>query len=398
MGWNISPSEDVENYDNGSFKLPCRTSNVTYSITYVSPEGCSSNTVSYTYVTSGECETPPPPVGTCPASGDVIDPYGARDSGAVWVPIMRVLKNDTYTGYTFTSSDEGKVGSISLGSHTTGNWYLVNAQLSQNTGDYRRTTNVTVHMTGTETPSSGCDYTVGIVQEGSCAKLDDSRYFGPMHYDYKAPGDGDSATRGAIVYVPVLEPFSSNSWTAAFASGTGNFVRNLTVLNSGGGPGQTVSVVVDIDRNDTGAARTFDVICTGTKTDGGICSKTVTITQDPYVPPTCSCSDLTVNGTEETGMSVTIKVSHSGNVKYISEYSLEFTDGSTYGDLIQCESVQDETIILDTPSIPAASSSLTISRAVLVVSDQPNCSGAGVVTASLSTTTITNGSTVTLTI
>jgi hypothetical protein len=107
---------------------------------------------------------------------------------------------------------------------------------------------------------------------------------------------------------------------------------------------------------------------------------------------------LTVNGTEETGMSVTIKVSHSGNVKYISEYSLEFTDGSTYGSLIQCESVSDETIILDTPSIPAASSSLTISRAVLVVSDQPNCSGAGVVTASLSTTTITNGSTVTLTI
>jgi hypothetical protein len=97
-------------------------------------------------------------------------------------------------------------------------------------------------------------------------------------------------------------------------------------------------------------------------------------------------------------MSVTIKVSHSGNVKYISEYSLEFTDGSSYGDLIQCESVQDETIILDTPSIPSTASSLTISRAVLVVSDQPNCNGSGTVTASLSTTTITDGSTIILTI
>ena len=155
-------------------------------------------------------------------------------------------------------------------------------------------------------------------------------------------------------------------------------------------------IKVNVPQNTSTNSRTISVTCTLTHTGGTTCTDTKTFTQEGAA--SCSCSDLTVNGTEVTGMSVTIKVSHSGNVKYISEYSLEFTDGSSYGDLIQCESVQDETIILDTPSIPSTASSLTISRAVLVVSDQPNCSGSGTVTASLSTTTITNGSTVTLTI
>lgn len=393
--WIISPSQDVINNNDGSFTLPCSNTDVVYRITYV--EGsCSSNTVTYTYVTSGNCGTctdfmgnlsiigdtlpatsassqllgyatkttdytsytfessnksmidniklgttiapdvyvitgtvyentssygrsstisviakgPNTPSsgcpgsftvgqdaggggGSCPVSGDIITKQVVDAAGSQSTPIMRVLKNSTYTGYSFSSSDTSKINPSGVLTPTVNDWYLVMANVAANTGDLRRTIPVTVNMSGTSTPSSGCEYTVDVEQKGSCSSVDDLYYVGPMH-NYQLAGN--SQTDASVAYVAYYAPYSS--WTVAFSAGTGSYVRNATVTNQPGGPGGTKKVTVDIDENNTGAERKFGLILTGTKTDGDTCSKSVVITQ-AVKTTTCTCADLVINGIEE---------------------------------------------------------------------------------------------------
>ena len=323
---------------------------------------------------------------TCPTQSSIINTNTAvANTGGTQVAVMQILKDSTYTAYTITatSTSSSYVSNITQGAHLHDNWYVVLADVTANPGTTCRSLYFDVIAEG-PTLGSGCTY--NNVTVTLC----------PTDYLIGLAAGTVSANGGRYD----LARFKNNltdcttALTVSMSDGS-----SATIADSGTSYAYDSSynvIKVNVPQNTSTNSRTISVTCTLTHTGGTTCTDTKTFTQEGAA--SCSCSDLTVNGTEVTGMSVTIKVSHSGNVKYISEYSLEFTDGSSYGDLIQCESVQDETIILDTPSIPSTASSLTISRAVLVVSDQPNCSGSGTVTASLSTTTITNGSTVTLTI
>lgn len=285
--WIISPSEDVVNNNDGSFVLPCSMSNVDYNITYVNDEGCSSNTVTYTYVTSGDCG------GSCPVSGDIIIQQVVDAAGSHSTPIMRVKKDSTYTGYSFTSSDTSIINPSDVLTPTINDWYLVMANVAANTGDLSRTVDITVNMNGTTTPSTGCPYTIPVTQKGSCATVDNLYYVGPMH-NYELAGNAQ--TGAGVAYVAYFSPYSS--WSVQFTGGTYSFVRNATVTNEPGGPGGTKKVTVDIDENNTGADRTFKLLLTGAKTDGYNCTKTITITQAAKAT-TCTCNDMTINGTEE---------------------------------------------------------------------------------------------------
>jgi hypothetical protein len=168
MGWIISPSEGVENYDDGSFLLPCSDSNVNYKITYVNSEGCSSNTVTYTYVTSGNCGTCTDFMGNLSIISDTLPAEAASPE-----LLGYATKTTDYTSYTFESSNKSMINYIDLGTTIAPNVYAITGTVYENTSSYGRYSTISVIAKGPNTPSSGCPGSFTIGQEaggggGSC--------------------------------------------------------------------------------------------------------------------------------------------------------------------------------------------------------------------------------------
>lgn len=172
MGWIISPSNDVLNYGDGSFLLPCRESNVDYSITYITDDGCSSNTVSYTYVTSGSCSSP---VITCPDTQDV----AVQTSSMQGVPSTGATITDGvkfYTGHTsFTSTGSitnlNNVTSATWGSDAGSGWKWLNITVPANGTSSSRSCSFTINM---NTSNGTCSYPITFTQAGetcNCSNL-----------------------------------------------------------------------------------------------------------------------------------------------------------------------------------------------------------------------------------
>lgn len=294
--WIISPDDGVEILGNGKFILPCETSDVTYTIQYIDGT-CSSNTLTYVYATSGSCT--PTPTGECPTSSTGIIKVGSYigAAGGNNMPInLWIKENEVYTSHTVTSTDTSIISNFTDGQlYQEGDREIKANVASNESSDFRRYVDVTVTVFGPTLPSTGCSFSITLTQEGSCATIDSTKYVGPMH-NYEL--DGTAQTGAAIVYVPYITPYSTTAWTTSYFYGTYSFVRNLTVIEGGGGPEGTRSMTVDIDENNTGADRTFKVRLVGNKTDGGQCTKTVEITQKPYSSPSvCDCDDLVINGT-----------------------------------------------------------------------------------------------------
>ena len=292
MGWIISPSEGVVNNNDGSFKLPCSESNVTYDVTYVSPEGCSSNTVSYTYVTSGDCETPPPPPPVCPTQSDIINTTTTvANTGGTQVKVMQILKNSTYTGYTITatSTSSSYVSNINEGAPLHDNWYVVLADVTANPNTSDRSLYFDVVVKG-PTLGSGCTYNNVTVTQASadvtCPTVD--------YYGSTIPAEG-SPIGLPLMYWSTSDDYPLNTFSVSY---TGDGITSTEFITSSSLiPGQTVNVLlVKFSANTGTSSRTFNIhLSTSVSSD---CTWDNTYTQNGATQ-TCGCNSITVNGTYE---------------------------------------------------------------------------------------------------
>ena len=318
MGWIISPSDGVKNYDNGSFLLPCSESNVTYDVTYVSPEGCSSNTVSYTYVTSGDCGTPPPPV--CPTQSDIINPSTAIDgTGGTQVAVMQILKNSTYTAYTITatSTSSSYVSNITQGAELHDDWYVVLADVTANSNMSDRSLYFDVVAEG-PTLGTGCTYSnVTATQKGVC----------PTDYLIGLAG----GTIGAIGGESDLARFKNNitdcttALTVSMSDGS-----SATIASSGTsyGPDSSYNVIrVNVPQNTSTNSRTISVTCTLTHTGGLTCTDTKTFTQAGA--DSCPASGDVITGDREVPGCAN---SYSGHLHFKTGDTAFTSDVSIVGD------------------------------------------------------------------
>ena len=281
--WIISPDDGVVNNNDGTFVLPCSSSNVDYSITYVDLE-CSSNTISYTYVTSGSCDSPTP---VCPTQSDIINPYTAIDgTGGTQVAVMQILKDSTYTAYTITSSSS-YVSNITQGSHLHDNWYVVLAEVTANPNMSDRSLYFDVVVEG-PTLGTGCTYSnVTATQKGVC----------PTDYLIGLAG----GTIGAIGGENDLARFKNNltdcttALTVSMSDGS-----SATIASSGTsyGPDSSYNVIrVNVPQNTSTNSRTISVTCTLTHTGGTTCTDTKTFTQ--VGADSCPASGDVITGDRE---------------------------------------------------------------------------------------------------
>jgi hypothetical protein len=319
MGWIISPSEGVENYDNGSFTLPCSESNVTYKITYVNSEGCSSNTVSYTYVTSGSCDSPTP---DCPTQSSIINTNTAvANTGGTQVAVMQILKDSTYTAYTITatSTSSSYVSNITQGAHLHNNWYVVLADVTANPGTSDRSLYFDVVVKG-PTLGTGCTYNnVTVTQNGGCPTVD--------YYGSTIPAEG-SPIGLPLMYWSTSDDYPLNTFSVSY---TGDGITSTEFITSSSLiPGQTVNVLlVKFSANTGTSSRTFNIhLSTSVSSD---CTWDNTYTQNGATQ-TCGCNSITYNGTYEadptptaSGFKVNVAVPNGKTSAYVSLYDANNT-------------------------------------------------------------------------
>lgn len=352
------------------------------------------------YQDKGEESCPTSPTGIIQVGSYIGAAGGNNIPISVWVK-----ENEVYTSHTVTSTDESIISNITDGQLYPGGDREIKANVASNeSSDFRRYPVITVTVFGPTLPSTGCQFTITLTQEGSCATINNTRYVGPMH-NYEL--DGTAQTGAAIMYVPYITPYSTTAWTTSYFYGTYSFVRNLTVIEGGGGPGGTRSMTVDIDENNTGADRTFKVRLVGNKTDGGQCARTVEITQKKKdTPPVCGCNAITYNGTYEADPTVptqtiqfTLKINNTtNNIVYFDEGVINFNNGVSKTINPGCEGVNgNETKTIGTFTLYNAPDPATIASATIEASHQSNCSGYAVTSVTPDITTLTNGCTLTLT-
>ena len=289
MGWIISPSGGVTNYDNGSFVLPCSESNVTYSITYVNSEGCSSNTVTYTYVTSGSCDSPTP---DCPTQSSIINTNTAIvNTGGTQVEVMQILKDSTYTAYTITadSTSSSYVSNITQGAHLHDNWYVVLADVTANPNTSDRSLYFDVIAEG-PTLGSGCTYNnVTVTQAGADVTCPTVDYYGST-----IPAEG-SPMGLPLMYWSTSDDYPLNTFSVSY---TGDGITGTEFITSSSLiPAQTVNVLlVKFSANTGTSSRTFNIhLSTSVSSD---CTWDNTYTQNGATQ-TCGCNSITYSGTYE---------------------------------------------------------------------------------------------------
>ena len=275
MGWIISPSQGVENYNNGSFNLPCSESNVTYSITYVNSEGCSSNTVTYTYVTSGSCDSPTP---VCPVQSSIINTNTTvANSGGTQVEVMQILKDSTYTTYTITatSTSSSYVSNINEGSLLHDNWYAVLADVTANPDTSDRSLYFDVVVKG-PTLGTGCTYSsVTVTQKEGCPTQS------------SIINTTTTVANSGGTQVEVMRILKDSTYTAYTITATSTSSSYVSNINEGAHLHDNWYVVLaDVTANPNTSDRPlyFDVIAEGPTLGTGCTYSGVTVTQKGGCP------------------------------------------------------------------------------------------------------------------
>lgn len=280
--WIISPDDGVVNNNDGTFVLPCSTSNVNYSITYVDLE-CSSNTISYTYVTSGSCSTP-----VCPTQSSIINTNTTvASTGGTQVAVMQILKDSTYTAYTITatSTSSSYVSNITQGAHLHDNWYVVLADVTANPNTSDRSLYFDVIAEG-PTLGTGCTYNnVKVTQNAGCPTV--------YYHGSTIPTEG-SPMGLPLMYWSPSDDYPLNTFSVSY---TGDGITSTEFITSSSLiPGQTVNVLlVKFSANTGTSSRTFNVhLSTSVSSD---CTWDNTYTQEGA--DSCPASGDVITGDRE---------------------------------------------------------------------------------------------------
>ena len=165
------------------------------------------------------------------------------------------------------------------------NWYVVLADVTANPDETGRSLYFDVVVEG-PTLGTGCTYSgVTVTQKGGCPT--DSEVY--RLYDIEVSSLGESGVE--LGYTLNNSNFTSYTFSDA------GYTAMTNVGYNGSYDNDYPIFAADFKPNDSTNERTFTIFLTGITSGGQTCRYNISVKQKGT--STCSCSDLTVNGTEE---------------------------------------------------------------------------------------------------